>query len=841
MVHRELHQACKDNDFQKVQFLVESGQVKLDYPDEDGLTPLDHASFLGHLEIARLLLKKGSSVHSRAKDGVSPIHTASLGGSVEMVKLLLQHGSSTETTTDEGLTPLHYAADGHPSVVRFLLDAGANVNAKTRHVGYTPLHKAAFGGHTEVIKILINAGADLEIKNTNGNTSLHVACREGHLPIAKLLYSNGASLQAKNKTFKTPRQLAEEDRQLGVIAWLDSLTSDDSHEVVVAIEDCCGGMEGHLAFSEGDFITVLKKPYEDWWTGRVGPEGKEGLFCTLLVDTRPFDQSEGIFTDPMRQEQNQAARWVSAKSDEYIKKATAAASGLLRTLFQDMSNLPLLADRESALSKIPELAGKKRLLFSSIKSQLARKDQGADVAVKNAEITAMDLVHAALQAHERQNVALRHKVHELEAAGRAGKERAQQIELVLHENSSKMKQWKVLMADCKQSRVFCSRLVTKLSEMFLGIKTMREALRERTCDNWDKSACAISLIGERVPLPGFSLFVGGDQQTDLISRSSIAEKVRTIAALATHTSMMDEVCIGTAQAVIHTYVNQIKQLTPVGAALLADGAVLQMIEYLKQDCPEAQGTFITIEALSRSIVFARRGNEVARALKRQQLPTLHKRAADPWTIHGVFRLTGIRLPNGRKYRGRDTRTDLYGYRNGTLLEAQELCMAPAGEEHTIGPLGGKGSISHSAMTATLYRRQNRREQRAELRQQKSASGMTGSRPVTLTNPTGTQVGPQSARGSTNSTGPASVQAKSKEPTSSPVTVKAAASGAGTTTDVSGENILALSYLHGNVHQLQAGAELNQAQMRAMFDRMCELSAQVDELKGQLKVKGEQES
>ena len=106
------------------------------------------------------------------------------------------------------------------------------------------------------------------------------------------------------------------------------------------------------------------------------------------------DQSEGIFTDPMRQEQNQAARWVSAKSDEYIKKATAAASGLLRTLFQDMSNLPLLADRvrfnplddidrlvyslcpilqESALSKIPELAGKKRLLFSSIKSQLARK------------------------------------------------------------------------------------------------------------------------------------------------------------------------------------------------------------------------------------------------------------------------------------------------------------------------------------------------------------------------------------------------------------------------------------------------------------------------------------
>lgn len=686
-VHKDLHQACKDNNLQKVQFLIDSGHVKIDYPDEDGLTPLDHASFLGHLEISQFLLKRGASVNSRAKDGVSPIHTAALGGSVEMVKLLLRSGSSTETTTDEGLTPLHYAADGHPSVVRFLLDAGANVNAKTKNVGYTPLHKAAFGGHTEVVKILINAGADLEIKNTNGNTCLHVACREGHLPIAKLLYANGASLQAKNKTFKTPRQLSEEDRQLAVIAWLDSLTSDDTREVVVAIEDCCGGMEGHLAFNEGDFITVLKKPYEDWWTGRVGPEGKEGLFCTLLVDTRPFDQSEGVFTDPMRQEQNQAARWVAAKSDEYAKRATATASGLLRSMLQDMSNLPLLADRETALSKIPELTGRKRLLFSTMKSQLARKDHGADAAVENAEVTAMDLVHAALQAHERQNIALRQKVHELEGAGRAGKERAQQIELVLHENSSKMKEWKVLMVDCKQSRVFCSRLVTKLNEMFLGVKAMREALRDRTCDNWDKSCCAISLIGERVPLPGFSLLVGRDQQTDLISRSGITEKVQTIASLTAHTSIMDEVCIGTAQAVCHTYINQIKQLTPVGAALLADGAVLQMTEYLKQDCPEAQGTFITIEALSRCIVFARRGNEVAKALKRQQLPTLHQAGTDRWTIHGVFRLTGIRLPNGRKYRGRDTRTDLYGYRNGTLLEAQELCMAPAGEEHTIGPMG----------------------------------------------------------------------------------------------------------------------------------------------------------
>ena len=39
----------------------------------------------------------------------------------------------------------------------------------------------------------------------------------------------------------------------------------------------------------------------------------------------------------------------------------------------------------------------------------------------------------------------------------------------------------------------------------------------------------------------------------------------------------------------------------------------------------------------------------------------------------------------RKYRGHTTRSELYGYRNGNKIEALELCMVPAGQEHTIGP------------------------------------------------------------------------------------------------------------------------------------------------------------
>ena len=46
----------------------------------------------------------------------------------------------------------------------------------------------------------------------------------------------------------------------------------------------------------------------------------------------------------------------------------------------------------------------------------------------------------------------------------------------------------------------------------------------------------------------------------------------------------------------------------------------------------------------------------------------------------------------RKHRGRDTNTDIYGYRNGSYLEAKELCMALAGQEHTLGPRRGVSPI-----------------------------------------------------------------------------------------------------------------------------------------------------
>lgn len=41
------------------------------------------------------------------------------------------------------------------------------------------------------------------------------------------------------------------------------------------------------------------------------------------------------------------------------------------------------------------------------------------------------------------------------------------------------------------------------------------------------------------------------------------------------------------------------QLKPVGAAMLADGAVMHLLDYLQFDCPDNHGSFVTVEALGR--------------------------------------------------------------------------------------------------------------------------------------------------------------------------------------------------------------------------------------------------
>ena len=85
---------------------------------EDGYQPLGLASFFGHVEAARLLLRRGAEVNSASRNDfkVMPLHSAAATADpetrYELAKLLLEHGADANARQQDDFTPL-MAADQH--------------------------------------------------------------------------------------------------------------------------------------------------------------------------------------------------------------------------------------------------------------------------------------------------------------------------------------------------------------------------------------------------------------------------------------------------------------------------------------------------------------------------------------------------------------------------------------------------------------------------------------------------------------------------------------------------------------------------------------------------------
>lgn len=122
----------------------------------DGWTALHLAAFLGQIDAARTLIKKGADVAARSTNG--------------------QHNC-----------PLHSAAAGrHFAVCELLLASGADVNSR-QSGGYTPLMAAAQHGDQGLIDLLLRRGADRGARNDDGKTAAALAAEAGHGAVAATL------------------------------------------------------------------------------------------------------------------------------------------------------------------------------------------------------------------------------------------------------------------------------------------------------------------------------------------------------------------------------------------------------------------------------------------------------------------------------------------------------------------------------------------------------------------------------------------------------------------------------------------------------------------------------
>lgn len=179
--------------------------------NDDGITPLGVAAYMGDPEAIRFLIKHGAKPKLRVRGWANPVTMALDQDNHEIARLLIDHGGEADlfqavhcghlgqvqrlvregadleaTGSWRNVTSLQLAVQkDHPEVVEYLLDSKAepNVQETFRFGSDSPLHDAVTLSSARMVKALLAHGADPDMQNQQGLTPLELAKRRnfGHL------------------------------------------------------------------------------------------------------------------------------------------------------------------------------------------------------------------------------------------------------------------------------------------------------------------------------------------------------------------------------------------------------------------------------------------------------------------------------------------------------------------------------------------------------------------------------------------------------------------------------------------------------------------------------------
>ena len=179
--------AVQANDENTLRILLRAGHSLTSIDPSNGRSLLHMATYLGHVDVVKRLLKEGMNTSLHDRDGKTPLHVAAAYGYSQILTLLLQYESHVEHLDYDNNTPLHMSCKfGHNECCRLLIYAGANLNPLNRD-GDTPLHSAIRYKHAGCTSILIHAEASMNIRNSRQELPIELAERLGHRKIVHLL------------------------------------------------------------------------------------------------------------------------------------------------------------------------------------------------------------------------------------------------------------------------------------------------------------------------------------------------------------------------------------------------------------------------------------------------------------------------------------------------------------------------------------------------------------------------------------------------------------------------------------------------------------------------------
>lgn len=171
----------------------------IDVPDMFGRTALHYAAEFGHVEVAKLLIRRGASLEVQDKVKMTPLAVAAQQGHLDCVKALVDGGANIEARDKVRRTPLiHAVKNGSVTVASYLVHMGADPNTSDSSIN-TAVHYAAAFGWKECLKYLISVGADANANNLWKTSPLAIAMMKGHLACADLLLDQkGVDVNVRN-------------------------------------------------------------------------------------------------------------------------------------------------------------------------------------------------------------------------------------------------------------------------------------------------------------------------------------------------------------------------------------------------------------------------------------------------------------------------------------------------------------------------------------------------------------------------------------------------------------------------------------------------------------------